>query len=243
MQTPRALIAPTKDEDVLHALRSSPILTQAWDGDPQWNFRGQTSFENFPHLLSHVFESGCNAELFAMVTWTIWFRRNKVRSTPPGFPVDQVQQCAFDSLLEFRTAQPRKQPTPARPLSKWSPPAGDSYKVNFDGAVFKEDDRVGIGVIIQNCHGMVMASLSQNIPLPQTAVELEAIAARRALDFSLELGFTKAILEGESQTVMIALQDDSPSHASFGLLILMLIKMPICLLVLVFYILLEMTIL
>lgn len=179
-----------------------------------------------------------------MVAWTIWFRHNKVRSTPPGFPVDQVQQCAFDSLLEFRTAQPRKQPTTARPLlSKWSPTAGDSYKVNFDGAVFKEDDRVGIGVIIQNCHGMVMASLSQNIPLPQAAVELEAIAARRALDFSLELGFTKAILEGESQTVMIALQDDSPSHASFGLLILMLVKMPICLLVLVFYILLEMTIL
>lgn len=233
MQTPRALIAPTKHEDVLHALRSSPILTQAWDGDPQWKPASKIF-----HTYSLMF-----LNLGAMVAWTIRFRRNKVRSTPPGFPVNQVQQCAFDSLLEFRTARPRKQPTPARPLSKWSPPAGDSYKVNFDGAVYKEDDRVGIGLIIQNCHGMVMASLSQNILLPQTAVELEAIAARRALDFSLELGFTKAILEGESQTVMTALQDDSPFHASFGLLIRMLIEMPICFLVLVFYILLEMTIL
>ena len=98
-------------------------------------------------------------------------------------------------------------------------PARDSYKVNFDDAIFKEDNRVGIGVIIHNYHRMVMASLSQNIPLPQTVVELEAIAARRALDLSPELGFTKAILEGDSQPVMIALQDDSPSHASFGLLI------------------------
>lgn len=61
--------------------------------------------------------------------------------------------------------------------------------------------------------------LSQNIPLPQTVVELEAIAAKRALDFSLEFGFTKAILEGDSETVMKALQNDSPSFASFGLLI------------------------
>ncbi|KAL0007552.1 hypothetical protein SO802_009054 [Lithocarpus litseifolius] len=66
---------------------------------------------------------------------------------------------------------------------------------------------------------MVMASLSQSIPLPQTVVELEAIAARRPLDFSLVLGFAKAILDRDSQTVMIALQDDSPSHAFFGLLI------------------------
>ena len=91
-------------EDALHALWSCLILTQASDGEPQWNFREQTSFESFPHLLSHVFESGCNAELFAMVAWTIWFRHNKVHSTSPGFPVDQMQQRVIDSLLEFWTA-------------------------------------------------------------------------------------------------------------------------------------------
>ena len=51
-------------------------------------------------------------------------------------------------------------------------------------------------MIIRYCYGMVMASLSQNTHLPQTVVELEAIAARSALDFSLKLGFTKGILAG-----------------------------------------------
>lgn len=85
--------------------------------------------------------------------------------------------------------------------------------------MFKDEDRVGIGVIIRDSRGLVMASLSQNIPLPHSIVELEAIAASRALEFSLELGFEKAIFEGASKIVMKALKDDSSSLTSFGLLI------------------------
>ena len=204
-------------EDVLHALWY--CLNLSWDGDPQWNFRGQTSFGNFQQLLSHVLQSGCNVELFSMMVWTIWFRRNTIRVNPTDFPVDQVLQRAIESLLEFRVAQPRKQPTPPRPLAKWSPPVEDYHKVNFDGAIFKGEEKAGIGVTIRNCQGMVMASLSQKISLPQTVVELETLAATRALEFSIELGFSKVILEGDSETVIKALQDSSPSLAPFGLLI------------------------
>ena len=64
-----------------------------------------------------------------------------------------------------------------------------------------------------------MASLSQNIPLPHLVVNLETLAACRALEFSLELGFDKAILEGDSMIIMAALRDPSPSLASYGLLL------------------------
>ena len=153
------------------------------------------------------------------MVWTIWFRRNTIRVNPTGFPIDQVLQWAIDSLLEFRAAQPRKQPTPPRPLAKWSPPVEEYYKVNFDGAVFRDEEKAGIGVIIRNSQGMVMASLSQKISLPQTVVELETLVATRAIEFSIELGFSKVILEGDSETVIKALQDNSPSLAPFGLLI------------------------
>ena len=55
---------------------------------------------------------------------------------------------------------------------------------------------------------MVMASLSQKISLPQIVVELETLAATRAIEFSIELGFSKVILEGDSETVIKALQDN-----------------------------------
>ena len=154
-----------------------------------------------------------------MMVWTIWFRRNTIRVNPTGFPVDQVLQRAIDSLLEFPAAQSRKQPTPPRPLVKWSPLVEEYYKVNFDGAVFRGEEKASIGVIIRNSQGMVMASLCQKISLPQTVVELETLAATRAIEFSIELGFSKVILEGDSETLIKALQDNSLSLAPFGLLI------------------------
>ena len=74
------------------------------------------------------------------------------------------------------------------------------YKINFDGALFTSLDRAGIGFIIRDCNGLVMASLSQPIPLPLTALETETIAAARALGFALELGLNSVILEGDRNT-------------------------------------------
>ena len=40
-------------------------------------------------------------------------------------------------------------------------------------------------MVIRSASGLVMASLSQQIPLPHTVHEVEAPAARRALQFAL----------------------------------------------------------
>ena len=154
-----------------------------------------------------------------MLTWNIWFQQNKVRTSPSGWPLDQIAQQAYQSLQEFQLAQPRK-PIAATPAQiRWQPPSMDRVKINFDGAVFKNEDGAGIGMVVRDSQGMVMASLSQNIPLPHSVVNLETLAACRALEFSLELGFDKAILEGDSMIVMAALRDTSPSLASYGLLL------------------------
>ena len=206
-------------EDVLHSLWSCPGLTQVWEDNLQWNFRSNTRFQTFPQLLLHVLDSGCSGEFFAMLTWTILFRHNNVRTAPPGLPLNQIAQQAFHSLLEFRTMQPRKLTAVAPPWVRWQPRPVDCFKINFDGAVFKDEDNAGIGVVVRDSRGMVMASLSQNISLPHSVVNLETLAACRAFELSLELGLNKAILEGDLLIVMNALRDFSPSVASYGLLI------------------------
>ena len=157
--------------------------------------------------------------MFAMLAWNIWFRRNQARTAPPGWPLEQIAQHAYQSLQEFRSAQPMKSMAATSGLVRWQPPPAILIKVNFDGAVFKDDERAGIGVVVRDSQGLVLASLSQNIPLPHSVVNLEILATCRALEFSLELGFDKAILEGDSLIVMSALRDPSPSLASFGLLV------------------------
>ena len=48
------LLCHDRQEYVLHALWYCPTLSQVWEGDPRWSFRGQTCFGTFQELLSHV---------------------------------------------------------------------------------------------------------------------------------------------------------------------------------------------
>ncbi|KAK9991443.1 hypothetical protein SO802_026428 [Lithocarpus litseifolius] len=145
--------------------------------------------------------------------------RNKVRFSPLGFPIDQVMQRAITALMDFWTVTNRVHIVVDRPRVKWKVPWTEFYKINFDGAMFKEEDRAGIGVIIRDSQGLALALLSQVIPLPLTVVDLETLAAVKAFEFTFDLSLGQVILEGDSETVINSLNDNSPSLAPFGLLI------------------------
>nr|POE67680.1 hypothetical protein CFP56_13828 [Quercus suber] len=78
----------------------------------------------------------------------------------------------------------------------WSPPIKDTYKVNYDGAYFVEEEKAGIGVMVRNELGQVMGSLAEKIDMSPTVEVLKAMAARRAMIFMEELGLRQAIFEG-----------------------------------------------
>ena len=94
-----------------------------------------------------------------------------------------------------------------------------SSKVNFDGAVFKESNSAGIGVVIRDDLGQVMASMSESVHLPSSVDEVETLAAVRAIYFAQEVGFSSIILEGDSERVIKSLRSEKSSFASFGHLI------------------------
>ena len=115
-------------EDVLHSLWSCPALTRVWEDDPQWAFQSSTRFQNFPQVLLHVLDSDCSSDMFAMLAWNIWFRRNQARTAPPGWPLEQIVQHAYQSLQEFRSAQPRKPNAATSGLVWWQPPPANLIK-------------------------------------------------------------------------------------------------------------------
>ena len=71
-------------------------------------------------------------------------------------------------------------------------------------------------MVIRNSKGQVMLSLSEKTSLPYTAIEVEALAARRALKLALETGFQQITLEGDSQILISALVNNTHSLSSFG---------------------------
>ena len=103
-----------------------------------------------------------------------------------------------------------------RPPTQWQPPEHQQYKINFNGTLFKAENYARIGMIIRDNEGQVMVSMSQRIPLPNIAIEVEALAARHAMELALEIGLNKGVLEGDSQILMNALTTKSHSLSQFG---------------------------
>ena len=64
--------------------------------------------------------------------------------------------------------------------------------------LFSKENRSGVGVVIQNREGLVLASQSQQLHHAYSLGEIEALAAHRGLQFATELGFENVVLEGVS---------------------------------------------
>jgi len=97
----------------------------------------------------------------------------------------------------------------------WLPPSNQLYKVNVDGAVFKERNESGVGVIIcDDVHGLVVAAMCKKFYAPLGHLEVEAKAFESGLHFAKDVGLQEFILEGDSLNVVRALQGLSPPSVS-----------------------------
>ena len=93
------------------------------------------------------------------------------------------------------------------------------FKINFDGAVFPHDKKSGIGVVIRDHQGLVIASCSKLVHQEICNDDIEAKAAGWALSFALEVGVKRAVLEGDSLTVIKGLMEEERLLVLMGLLI------------------------
>ncbi|KAF5454650.1 hypothetical protein F2P56_024298 [Juglans regia] len=93
------------------------------------------------------------------------------------------------------------------------------FKANWDAAIDKVNSRVGIGIIVRNSEGAVMASLCSSMDLVPDPLLGEAIAARRASSFCTDLGLQHIILKGDSLLVVKAIENKEDSWSDSDLVI------------------------
>ena len=75
-----------KAEDGYHALWDCSALSAIWETDLILLFCRSKKFSNFFELARFVLEQDRNPKLFASITWTIWSRRNQLRTSNKSFP-------------------------------------------------------------------------------------------------------------------------------------------------------------
>ena len=62
-------------------------------------------------------------------------------------------------------------------------------KINFDGALFSKEQKLGIGAVIRDAQGAVLALLSRTLSHVYAPFEVEGMAAASSLQLASELGF------------------------------------------------------
>ncbi|KAL0013108.1 hypothetical protein SO802_000177 [Lithocarpus litseifolius] len=168
---------PPQAESSLHALWDCEVYRQVWDVDFSWINRQFVDIGSVKNLVEVVQEKSNQLEEFAVTAWVLWMRRNKHRLKEDVIPLNRVVNEAKSFLsLHYPVSMPKpKLPRPA--TMKWSPPVQCEYKTNFDGAMFSDTAEAGIGVVIRNKEGEVMAAFSEKIPQPSSVTMLEMLAA------------------------------------------------------------------
>ena len=66
---------------------------------------------------------------------------------------------------------------------------------------------------------MVIAAMATRVPQLLQAIEIEALATNKALEFVQEMDKTDVVLEGDSLLVMAALNSKNPGLDPYGLMI------------------------
>jgi hypothetical protein len=95
--------------------------------------------------------------------------------------------------------------------TKWKPPPAGIFKVNVAERRFSED-RMGIGIVVRDDSGDVLAALSEPAVNDGNNSWRMAKAILRALHFCVDTGFHSFILECSNAAVVSFLQGDSKCY-------------------------------
>ena len=201
-------------EDGIHALWFCDAVKPIWMSDARFSFLRAHQLTNFGDLFQLLYLRGSSnlIALFAMVSWGIWERQNRVREGQKSWDKEALLLRASEVLQALLTPRLAVQ----RCHLRWKPPDPGVYKINFDGALFLEQRCAGLGVVVRDSAGLVIAALSQRVRLPGSVDVVEALAACRAMRFAQELSLHHMVIEGDSLQVIQAIIDTKPVQTLYG---------------------------
>ena len=122
-------------EDILHAMWSYDTIQPIWLPSFTWLHSHTNQLKTISNLVGVVLSVLARLDVFAMVAWSVWCRRNKIRCNEQSKPINKVFEAAMAMLTEFQWKFPSRGPKLKQPPAKWKPPATRELKANFDGAV------------------------------------------------------------------------------------------------------------
>ena len=125
-------------------------------------------------------------------------------------PMERVVVAGSDLMQ-----QPVDRDVVAMP-SAWIPPSLGLCKINVDGAFSRTKKLAGIGVVIRDHRGQILAALCTKIRAQLGVLEVEAKAYEAGMLLARHLGLMNGALEGDSLIISNALKRVTEPPTSFA---------------------------
>lgn len=175
----RCEMCKTEAETEIHALWSCGVARDVWAGclaRLQKCAGHQADMLQLMEVLFHRLSMD-ELEQFLVQAWFIWNQRNAMLHGKQMQAPEVLIKRAQDFTNEFRRAKNQLEaPTMVSNPMRWRPPSLARFKLNFDASIFKDTGNTGIGAIIRNDSGEVMAALLTKGPPVACSKEVEVLA-------------------------------------------------------------------
>uniref|UniRef100_A0A2N9ES07 RNase H type-1 domain-containing protein n=1 Tax=Fagus sylvatica TaxID=28930 RepID=A0A2N9ES07_FAGSY len=103
--------------------------------------------------------------------------------------------------------------------SRWRPPDQGFYKLNMGFSVDPVLKLVGVGSLIRDTDGSVMAAMNQKLVLCDDTLQLQATVVLVAVKFAFHVGFRSLDVDMSYNELYYLLQFDGPCLAPIGALV------------------------
>ncbi|XP_022756251.1 uncharacterized protein LOC111303961 [Durio zibethinus] len=150
--------------------------------------------------------------------WGIWGERNNEIHGEQTKTTQAIAAFIKQYHAEFNNAQVAcvNQPTWSK---YWLRPVEGRVKVNFDGALAKQDRKGGARIVIRDHNGQVLGAATIQIHAVNDLFLVESRAAVLSLQFAPEMGFTNIELKGDCFTVVRSLNMTIMDFSRIGVII------------------------
>jgi ribonuclease HI/exonuclease III len=212
-------------ETIAHIIWECPSSQDVWGKCGRRIQKRNNEAVDFRRMVEDMSEELSKDELglFAVTAKGIWKRRNSCIHGGVFVHPNSIVITAQDLCFQFQKANVRPENQKADAAEeegrKWSNPPNGIFKVNWDAALLKDHSGIGIGAIIRDEFGSVIAALSRTVNARMDPVTAEATAALHAVELCRDVGVQDLILEGDSLTVVKAIASRGQINHYFGQII------------------------
>ena len=222
-QTYSCLWCGDEAETVGHLLWGCEFAQRVWKASPAMippSYRVNMPFREF--ISGCIDDLGSSAlEITFTTAWALWKAQNDLIWNAKNSTVSEIFQYAAELAVDFLETRKQCEIPLVSSLSiqRWLPPAVSNYKLNFSWRVGSACSKTGLGVLIRDSLGLVMAAKCASFSGDGSLLQIHAKAVLLALEFAFSIGMRRLEVDVGNQELLGLVSLASPSLAPIGVLV------------------------